>query len=274
MVDGGRKPAGGVWVTAGRIAGMETMIAVDGGKLWVEDSGGAGTPVVLLHPGVGDSTIWDPIMPRLTAGYRVIRYDARGWGRSPAATVPFALVDDLIAVLDRLDVPRATFVGCSQGGAASLELALLQPERVAALVLVTPGVTGYQWPDDPEVNAAFEEFAEAGDLDGIAEVGLGIWAAAGRDDAVVAQLRSAASAWLHNGDNERERVGAFNRLGELTMPSVLMIGEADRPALVECNIQMAERIPGCRRIDVPGGDHLLPLRVPDLIATTIEEYAV
>src|SRR6185437_15317555 len=54
------------------------MIAVDGGEVWADDSGGDGPPLVLLHPGVGDSRIWEPVLPALTASYRVIRYDARG----------------------------------------------------------------------------------------------------------------------------------------------------------------------------------------------------
>ncbi len=67
------------------------MIAVDGGEVWADDSGGDGPPLVLLHPGVGDSRIWEPVLPALTASYRVIRYDARGYGRSPAPAAEFSL---------------------------------------------------------------------------------------------------------------------------------------------------------------------------------------
>jgi 3-oxoadipate enol-lactonase len=70
----------------------ETMIAVDGGEVWTDDSGGSGPPVVLLHPGVGDSRIWEPVMAALTGSWRVIRYDARGFGRSPAPAVQFSLL--------------------------------------------------------------------------------------------------------------------------------------------------------------------------------------
>jgi 3-oxoadipate enol-lactonase len=59
-----------------------TMIAVDGGEVWADDSGGDGPPLVLLHPGVGDSRIWAPVLPALTGNYKVIRYDARGMGAS------------------------------------------------------------------------------------------------------------------------------------------------------------------------------------------------
>src|SRR5690349_24088527 len=92
------------------------MIAVDGGEVWTDDSGGDGPPLVLLHPGVGHSRIWEPVLPALTASYRVIRYDARGYGRSPAAAVEFSMLADLIAVLRYYGLDRAAFVGSSPTG--------------------------------------------------------------------------------------------------------------------------------------------------------------
>ena len=119
------------------------MVAVDGGEVWADDSGGDGPALVMLHPGVGDSRIWEPVLASLTGKYRVLRYDARGFGQSPAPAVKFSLLRDLIAVLDHFGVARAAFVGCSQGGSASLRLALAQPERVSALVLLCPGIPGF-----------------------------------------------------------------------------------------------------------------------------------
>ena len=100
------------------------MIAVDGGEVWADDSGGSGPPLVLLHPGIGDSRIWEPVLPALTASYRVIRYDARGYGRSPAPRVTFSLLADLVAVIDWYRLDRVAMVGCSQGGGSALGLAL------------------------------------------------------------------------------------------------------------------------------------------------------
>jgi len=59
------------------------MVRVGVDELWADDTGGPGPPVVLLHPGIADSTIWDGVLPALAAQYRVIRYDVRGYGRSP-----------------------------------------------------------------------------------------------------------------------------------------------------------------------------------------------
>jgi 3-oxoadipate enol-lactonase len=100
------------------------MIAVNGGEVWADDSGKDLPPLVLLHPGVGDSRIWDPILPTLTMSYRVIRHDARGYGRSPAPTAAYSLFDDVVTVLDHYGLARTPIVGCSQGGDCALGLAI------------------------------------------------------------------------------------------------------------------------------------------------------
>jgi pimeloyl-ACP methyl ester carboxylesterase len=244
------------------------MITVDDGTVWAEDSGGDGPPLVLLHPGVGDSRIWDPVLAALTAKYRVIRYDARGFGQSPAPSVKFSLLRDLMAVLDHYSMQRAAFVGCSQGGASSLGLALAQPERVSALVLLCPGIPGFPYPDD-ELEADYERAHAAGDVEALAGVMQQVWGAAGATPAVMEQLRSAARAALVSEDLELEDPPVFGRLGEISVPAALMVGDADYPPLVESNRQAGARIPGCEFVLVPGMDHLPPLREPALVLDLI-----
>jgi 3-oxoadipate enol-lactonase len=248
----------------------ETMIAVDGGDVWADDSGGDGPPLVLLHPGVGDSRIWDRLRPELSVSYRVIRYDARGFGRSPAPKVTFSLLADLITVFDHYGLDRAAIVGCSQGGGSALGLALEQPARVSALVLLCPGVPGYPWPEEPdEDEAEYERALQAGDVAGMAGLLQRVWAAAGPTPAVMEQLRSAARAEISSGGLRQQDPPVFDRLGEISVPTSLLVGEADYPPLIEANRQAAARIPGCQLTLVPGLDHLPPLRTPDLVLRTI-----
>ena len=253
-----------------------TMVAVDGGEVWADDSGGDGPAVVMLHPGVGDSRIWEPVLAPLTGKYRVLRYDARGFGQSPAATAEFSLLRDLSVVLDHFGIGRAAFVGCSQGGATSLGLALAQPERVAALVLLCPGIPGFPMTDEDEaamigadkaaaIEADYERAHSAGDVDALAAVVRRIWGASGDTPGVVEQSRSAARASITSGDRELDDPPVFDRLSEITVPAALMVGDADYPPLVESNRQAAARIPGCEFLLVPNMDHFPPLREPDLV---------
>jgi 3-oxoadipate enol-lactonase len=246
------------------------MIAVNGGEVWADDSGSDDPPVVLLHPGVGDSRIWEPVLPALTASYRVIRYDARGFGRSPAPTVKFSLLADLITVLDYYGLDRAGMVGCSQGGGSALGLALEQPTRIAALALLCPGVPGYPWPQEPgELDAEFEHALDTGDVGALAGLMQRVWAGAGPTPAVIDQLRSAARAAISSRDMEQRDPPVFDRLGEISVPTSLLVGDADYPPLIQANRQAAARIPGCELAVVPGMDHLPPLREPDLVLSTI-----
>lgn len=106
------------------------------------------------------------MLPALTASYRVIRYDARGFGRSPAPAVKFSLLADLITVLGYYGLDRAAMVGCSQGGGSALGLAIEQSARVTALVLLCPGVPGYRWPEEPgELDAEYEHALDTADGD-------------------------------------------------------------------------------------------------------------
>lgn len=246
----------------------ESMIDVGGGdKVWADDSG-AGAPLVLLHPGIGDSRIWDPILPALLERHRVIRFDARGYGRSPAPTVPYVQLDDLVAVLDHYGLERTAVVGCSQGGDGAIGLAVTQPARVTALVLLCPGISGYPIPPAPEVDAAFDA-AEPDGADAIAEVALDLWARAGRTPEVVEQLRSGARAWLAQGELEQPNPDVFDRLDEITVPTALLVGDLDRQWILDSNREAAKRIPGCVFVELPGVDHLPPLRVPERVLELI-----
>jgi pimeloyl-ACP methyl ester carboxylesterase len=253
---------------------MELRIAVDGGEVWAEHVAGPGVPVVLLHPGVGDSRVWDPVMPRLVERRRVVRYDVRGYGRSAPPTSEFSLVDDLVSVLDQLGLDQVVLVGCSMGCDTALNLALNDPGRVRALVLLCPGVSGFPMPDEPELDAQFEALAEARDVAGLVQLGLRLWAGAGADEAAVAQLEAAVPAWFDQADYLREDPPVYDRLHEIQAPSVVMVGDKDRSIAAAVSGAAAARIPGCELIWLPGADHLPSLRCPDQVAETILRLAL
>jgi pimeloyl-ACP methyl ester carboxylesterase len=254
---------------------MDTMVRVDGGEVWADDTGGDGLPLLLVHPGVGDSTIWDPVLTSLPGRRRVIRYDARGYGRSPAPVTSYTPSADLAAVVEHFGLERVVLVGSSMGGAAALGFTLAALERVAGLALFVPGVSGY----DLDESGMYEEvgrLAEAGDLEGIVRLGLGLWgrAAGGTpetDPVAAAHLRAVLPAWFANVGHQRTDPPAFDRLGEIAVPTVLALGELDRTQIVRCNEETASRIPGCRLVRLADSDHYPTLRVPETVARLVEE---
>src|SRR6266567_2852420 len=248
---------------------MELGVPVDGGHLWADDTGGDGPVLVLLHPGWGDSSIWLPVLERLPSHYRIIRYDTRGFGKSPAPAAPFSQVDDLAEVLDNRGIDLAILAGHSGGGGTAIGLALADPARVRGLLLLAPGIPDYPWPPDDPYSRQFDKLYAAGDRDGIAELGLRTWAAAGADQAAQAQVRGAAEAFFRVGDFERADPPGYGRLGQIRAPATVVVGDREYPMVARCAADIAARIPGCRQVTAPGADHLLPLRVPAMIADLV-----
>ena len=117
----------------------ETYAPLAGVRLWYTDTGGAGVPVVFMHAATGSSSVWEHQIPAFTAaGYRVIAFDRRGWGRSvidPTAGQPGTAADDLQGLIDYLGIDRFHLVGTAAGGFAALDYAVSFPVRLRSLVV-------------------------------------------------------------------------------------------------------------------------------------------
>src|SRR3972149_2238160 len=126
-----------------------TRLLINGIHLNVEDSGGEGPALMLLHGFTGDATTWEPFLDAWSM-LRILRVDIIGHGRSdaPISSGRYSMqyaVADLLAVFDQLGVEQTVLLGYSMGGRLALHLALAAPERTAALFLesASPGI------DDP-----------------------------------------------------------------------------------------------------------------------------
>jgi pimeloyl-ACP methyl ester carboxylesterase len=111
-----------------------------GVKLWFIDTGGAGEPVMLLHPNTGTSETWEPQIAMLSqAGYRVIAFDRRGWGKSFADEKPGAksrsVAEDLDALVGYLKLARFHLLGVAGGGFIAMDYAAWRPERLRSLIV-------------------------------------------------------------------------------------------------------------------------------------------
>ncbi|MBR8743803.1 alpha/beta fold hydrolase [Nocardiopsis sp. MG754419] len=122
------------------------MISTNGTRLSYDEAG-EGPAIVFVHAGVADRRMWDHQFAELSGTHRAVRYDRRGYGGSADHEGGISHHEDLLGLMDALDIEEAVLVGASFGGAHVVDAALAEPERVRALALVCPGMSGHTWPE-------------------------------------------------------------------------------------------------------------------------------
>ena len=239
------------------------------------DEAGSGHPLLLVHAGIANRHMWDPVWERLAARFRVIRPDLRGFGESPAATEPFTNWHDLARLLRALDAVPAHVIGVSSGGSASLDLALAEPYKVDRLVLVASGAAGWDWADQLKADWEAEEAAwQRLDLDEVAWANVRTWidgpvrggeAPAELRQAVFDMYRPALALQAVEGamDSESLEPPSSSRLGEVSAQTLVVVGELDQPDMMKIGELQAASIPNARLVMMPGVSHLPPMEAPD-----------
>ncbi|MEU7639821.1 alpha/beta fold hydrolase [Streptomyces sp. NPDC059152] len=248
-------------------------VPVDDGELFYETAG-SGPAVILLHDGMLDQHMWDEQFAWLVnSGLRAVRYDARGHGLSSTVTGDWANHDDLAALLDALDIPRAVLVGLSHGARIALDTALAHPDRVTALFLASPGISGRAFTDPFLLEHIGEQVAALGEPGGAeryVEHFLRMWvdgphrAPSAVHPGFRERMRASASANVEvhaddAGPGMPLEVGAFDRLGEIRVPTTVLDGDLDSSDISANAHAIALHVPGARRIRVPAAGHMVNL---------------
>jgi pimeloyl-ACP methyl ester carboxylesterase len=252
---------------------------IDGARLYYEQMG-EGTPVVLLHTGNGNTTVWDGQFEELAQRFRVIRYDLRGYGRSSYPPGPFLWPRDLKELLTRLGVERAHIIGPSLGGRIAVEFAVLYPEMVRSLVLAAPVLRQFPWCDTIVETRAREDAAMmAGEFDKATDLMMQAWVAGPHrtvddlDPEMIRRIRAsqrmayetqraAASAIETPGSEEELEPPAEDRLGTITAPTLMILGDQDQPDALAIGEQLAAGIPNLRKVVFEGVGHMITMERP------------
>jgi 3-oxoadipate enol-lactonase len=232
---------------------------------------------VLVHEGICDSRMWGPQWKTFPRTRRTIRYDLRGYGRSPFPAGPYSHARDLLVLLEDLEVEHASLVGASVGGRIALEVALARPRVVDALVLVGSGLRGHAWSEETTEAWQREQDAfERGDLDEAVELALRLWVDGPRRapedvDPEVRELvrtmqRSAYELARSSGFSPEEDdllvPDMASRLGEIAVPTLVLAGEEDVPDIHMIADRLAAEIPGARRARIAAAAHVPSLERP------------
>jgi pimeloyl-ACP methyl ester carboxylesterase len=235
---------------------------------------GEGPPLVLLHAGIVDSRSWARVVPLLSPHHTVVTYDQRGYGRSPRPDGPYSLTDDLASVLDATGLAQTALVGNSRGGRIAIDFTLTHPERVTHLVPVASAMSGHALElDVPEwIEREWEEAEARGDLEALADLDLEVWAPLGADPEL-RQMTVENAEWSNADDpGAWADPPAAGRLGELSVPTLVVTGGHDVPPMTEIGDLLAVGIPGARHAVIEDADHVVGWRTPDELARLLLEF--
>jgi 3-oxoadipate enol-lactonase len=247
--------------------------------LFFQDTG-SGEPLLLAHAIGCDHRMWDPVVPLLADSFRVIRFDARGHGRSPVPPRPYtlgALAADAVALMDKLRIEKAHWVGVSMGAMVGMALALEHPDRVARMVLANStssyGIEGRaMW----QARAAA---VEGGGLAAICDMAMGRYFSepfrTSRPD-IVKTITERFLATPVQG-----YLGCCDAIAELDFAeairgirsrTLVIAGEADAGTPPAMSRVIADRIPDARLAVLPEAAHLSPVEKPAEFAALVREF--
>ena len=244
-----------------------------------------GAQVVLIHEAIADRRMWAREFSRLARTCRVLRYDLRGFGRSTPAAEEYSSVEDLRALLDCLHLEHPLLVGASMGGKIALDFVVAHPGVARGLLLISPGFSGMDYPmfpdgvfeaDEKASKAASEAYA-AGKVEEAIEHLRGLWGSALTGENLElfrTMARENASEVFLERSGQHERPSdpkAATRLSTLDVPTVLLVGDRDNPAMPHVARYLSEHIPRARMRIVLGADHLLNLTAPQAFDRAVEE---
>ena len=247
--------------------------------LHFELHGPASLPVLVLSHSIGLSTVmWDPAMPRLTERFRVLRYDHRAHGASPAPPGPYEIADfgrDLVRLLDRLGLERVSFCGLSLGGMVGQWLSAHAPGRVDRLILCCTAPRMLK-PEDFTARAAA---VRAGGMPPIVDQAIGRWFSAdfiaGRPDAI-APLRSALlSVNVEGYAATCDAIAAMDQrdgLPRIKAPTLVLAGSADVVTPPEQARAMAEQIQAAELVILEGAPHIACVEQPEPFADQVLRF--
>jgi 2-hydroxy-6-oxonona-2,4-dienedioate hydrolase len=237
---------------------------------------GEGQPLVMIHAGVADSRQWNNEFAHFAHRLRVLRYDMRGYGKSEPVDGEFRHLQDLTAFLDYLQIDQpAILMGCSIGGGLAMDFALTHPSRVAALIMVDSNPRGLELDvSDPPGFEEADKAYDAGDLDLLAEIETRIWFdGVGRTPEQVNpamrqlayEMNRHALSLDAKGLGKRlpdTEVSAAERLSEINVPVLVIVGAQDIPYMQAAADHMLERIPTARKATIDDAAHLSNMDQP------------
>jgi len=257
-----------------RLSLTSGLVAVNGNQLHFEVAG-RGLPILFLHDGLADSRGFDIQFEAFAKNYTVIRYDREGYGSSQPPSVPYSEVNDLKSIFEMLGLEKAILIGGSAGGRLAMNFAITHPSHVAALALVGPAISGFEFSEHMwyrgwrnEYGDSVPEFMEFWVNDP--------WLIHEDNKDARARLRQILESSTQNLLNfpieKLQDVKALPRLSEIQAPTIIVIGEHDiadnhaQAGIIQINVKDA-----VRRVVLHSG-HMVYMEQPEEFNKVVGEF--
>jgi len=229
---------------------------------------GMGKPLLLLHSGIADHRMWAGQCSEFSKHFQVIMPDFRGYGKSPVPDGSFRHHEDIHGLIEHLRFTSVNIAGCSLGGKVAIEMAIAYPEMVSRLILIAPGMPGYEYRDKETLakDAILEGLIANGRREEVANMLVDIWVAGLKRDRETVDSAARAAVREMILDNYASvidrypeappRFDVMSRLAEIRVPTLVMIGDSDLPDMQAISQLVTDRIHGAKRLVIPGAAHL------------------
>jgi pimeloyl-ACP methyl ester carboxylesterase len=269
---------------AAQVKSKTGYVDVEGGKLYYEEAGG-GHPLLLIHAGVANLDMWDGQVPVFAEKYRVIRYDAREYGRTTTEAVSFSNRQDVYDLLKHLGVEKAYVLGLSRGGQIATDFTLEHPEMVDALIPVAAGLGGLEFTPTEEEAKLFnrmDELWEKKEFDTLIEIDIDRWADGpqrSREEGNPGVQRRLREMLKYNYTNQPIEPTArpleppaAGRLGEIKVPTLVIVGDLDMPSVLQACDLLAKGIEGAKKVVIPGTAHMVNMEKPEEFNRVVMDF--
>ena len=248
------------------------FIDVKDGKLYYEMKGHGDETIVFIHDGLVHGEVWDNQFASFSEKFRVVRYDRRGYGRSPKPEKTYSNIEDLYQVFTSLNIDKAILIGMSAGGGLAIDFTLAHPEKVSSLIVVGAVVSGFSYSEHmltrggrlkPEDYANPERLLEYLVKEDPYEI-------APQNKEVKEKLWTLMQAYPQNIDFAKNRLAepperqAIGILKEIQIPTLIVVGEFDIPDVFVHAGAIESGIPNSQKAIIQNAGHLVPLEQPEL----------
>ncbi len=252
-------------------------------KLYYEVAG-EGHPLLLIHGGLVDRRLWDDQFSTFAEYFRVIRFDLRAFGNSDVPTQPFSFIEDVRALLEFLGIEKTYIMGLSMGGAIAIDFTLAYPHMVDALIPVASAVSGFQMSEQTlqqihDIDALVEngDIAEAVELENMLWTD-GPWRKPQQVNPLVRAKvyeMNMHNYSLQSSDMPEPIVAeqpALSRLAEISVPTLVIVGNEDLIDIQELAEKITNDIPGAKKMVIPDTAHHLNMEQPALFNHVVLDF--